>query len=111
MAIQKAESGELIDIQPLGDGLAQTVSSTLVRTDHFEVFRMILPAGKDTPMHKAAGIITIHCLEGAVELMAHGKTQLLRPGIMVYLADAEPHAVRALEDSSLLITILLLRRV
>jgi len=69
----------------------------------------VLPAGKAAPDHKAAGAITIQCLEGAAELEAHGRTQILHAGSMVYLSDAEPHGVKALEDSSLLVTILLRR--
>lgn len=109
MAISHAASGELIDVRPLGADLRQTSSSTLVRADHLEVFRFVLVAGKTAPDHKASGAITIQCLEGEVELEAHGRTQILRPGHMVYLADAEPHAVKALEDSSLLVTMLLRR--
>lgn len=109
MSIPHAESGELIDVRPLGKNLRQTSSSTLVRADHLEVFRLVLAAGKAAPKHKAAGAITIQCLEGTVELDAHGRTQLLRAGSMVYLSDAEPHAVKALDDASLLVTILLRR--
>lgn len=109
MAIPHATSGELMDVRPLGSGLRRTSSSTLVRADHLEVFRLILPAGKATPNHKASGAITIQCLEGAVELEAYGRTQILRTGSLVYLSDAVPHAVKALEDSSLLVTILLRR--
>lgn len=109
MAIPHAASGELIDVQPLGTDLRQTNSSTLIRADHLEVFRLVLAAGKVVPDHKASGAITIQCLEGAVELEAHGRTQILREGSMVYLSDAEPHAIKALEDSSLLVTMLLRR--
>lgn len=109
MAILHAASGELIDIRPLGAHLRETLSSTLVRADHLEVFRLVLPAGKVAPDHKASGAITIQCLEGAVEFVVRGRTQVLRAGTMVYLSDAEPHAVKAVEDSSLLVTILLRR--
>lgn len=109
MAIPHAASGDLIDIRPLGANLRQTSSSTLVRANHLEVFRLVLPAGKAAPDHKASGAITIQCLEGAVELDAHGRTQVLRAGSLVYLSDAAPHEVRALEDSSLLVTVLLRR--
>lgn len=109
MARKHATSGEFIDIAPLGAALADTHSSTLIRAEHFEVFRMVLPAGKATPMHEASGLITIQCIEGSVELEAHGRTQLMQPGHLVYLADREPHAVRAIEDSSLLVTIVLHR--
>lgn len=109
MAITHAKSGELIDVRPLGARLSQTASSTLVRAEHLEVFRFVLPAGKTAPSHKAAGAITIQCIEGVVELEAHGCIQILHAGSLVYLADAEPHAVRSLEDASLLITMLLRR--
>jgi quercetin dioxygenase-like cupin family protein len=109
MAIPHAASGELIDVRPLGANLRQTSSSTLVRADHLEVFRLVLPAGRAASDHKASGAITIQCLEGTVEFEAHGRTQILRAGNMVYLSDAEPHAVKALENSSLLVTILLRR--
>lgn len=109
MAIPHAESGEIFDVRPMGIRFHDKAPVTLVRAEHLEVFRLVLPAGKTTPMHKAAGSITIQCLEGVVELDAHGQTQLFRPGDMVYLADAEPHAVKALENASLLITVLLHR--
>ena len=109
MAITHAASGELINVRPLGAALRQTNSSTLVRADHLEVFRFMLVAGKTAPDHKASGAITIQCLEGEVELEAHDRTQILLPGNMVYLADAEPHTVKALKDSSLLVTVLLRR--
>jgi quercetin dioxygenase-like cupin family protein len=64
--------------------LRQTSSSALVRADHIEVFRLVLPAGKAAPDHKASGTITIQCLEGAVEPEANGRTQELRAGSMVY---------------------------
>lgn len=109
MAIPHASSGELFDVRPLGTDLRDKTSVTLVRAEHLEVFRLVLPEGKGTPEHKAAGAITIQCLEGVIELDAHGRTQQMRSGDMVYLADAEPHAVRALENASLLITVLLHR--
>ena len=109
MAIPHAASGELINVVPLGEAVKGSISTTLVRADHIEVFRLVLPAGKSTPEHEATGTITIQCIEGVVELDAHGHTQTLRTGSLVYLADQEPHAVKALEDASLLITMLLHR--
>lgn len=109
MSIPHAASGELIDVRPLGGNLRQTSSRVLVRADHIEVFRLVLAAGKTEKEHKASGAITIQCLEGAVELDVRGRTQMLHAGSMMYLSDAEPHALKALEDSSLLVTMLLRR--
>jgi len=109
MAIPHAASGDLIDVRPLGAQLPGASSKTLVRADHLEVMRLVLPRGKVLAEHKAAGTITIQCIEGLAELDAHAVTKTLRAGDLVYLSDAVPHAVRALEDTSLLITLLLHR--
>lgn len=109
MSLPHAVSGEIIDIRPLGKKLGASTSTTLIRASHLEVFRLILKAGKSTREHRAAGLITIQCLEGRAELLAHGKQQTLQAGDLVYLSDAEPHDVLAIEDSSLLVTILLHR--
>lgn len=109
MSIRHSTPGEIIDIRPLGTSLRSVVSSTLIREPHLEVFRFVLPAGKSTPEHAAAGAMTLQCLEGLVELDIQGNKQTMQPGSLVYLKDAEPHAVTALEDASLLVTILLHR--
>lgn len=109
MSIPHAASGELIDISTLPEHSKGTGSMTLVRANHIEVFRLILPAGKVLQEHTAAGSITIQCFAGVAELDAHGRTQTLHPGTLVYLDDAQPHTVRALEETSLLITMLLHR--
>ena len=106
MAIPHTAPGELIDVRgPTGTG----ESGTLIRTDHLEIFRYALPAGKVVDTHTAAGLMVIQCLEGTVEFTALGKTQQLTSGTMLYLSDREPHALRALSDTLFLITILLHR--
>lgn len=104
--LHHATSGELIDVRPLGDQLAQAPSIALLRTDTLEVMRMVLPANKSVPEHSVPGEVTILCIEGAIELQAHDKTQTLQAGHMVYLAGNIPHALRAREPSALLVTIL-----
>ena len=106
MAIVHTAAGEIVDVR----GPAGTADSqTLVRTDHLEIFRYVLPAGKAVGTHTAAGLMVIQCLEGAVEFTALGRTQQLTPGAMLYLADHEPHSLKALADAVLLVTILLNR--
>ncbi|GAB3540882.1 cupin domain-containing protein [Noviherbaspirillum agri] len=104
MALRHPTSGELVDIRPLGDKLVDTPSTALVRTEDFEVMRMILPMGKSVPQHHVPGELTIQCLEGIVELQAHGKTVAMRAGDLVFLAGEVPHALYALENSAILVT-------
>lgn len=106
MALHHPVSGELIDIRPLGDKLVDTPSTALFRTDDFEVMRMILAAGKSVPQHHVPGELTIQCLEGTVELQAHDKTIAMRAGDLIYLACNVPHALYALENSAILVTML-----
>jgi len=109
MAMPHAASGDLIDLHPFGEALRQAVSETLVRSDHLEIFRMVLVAGKSLPEHQVPSVVTVQCLEGAVELAAHGRSRVMRAGSLVYLSAGEPHALKALEDSSVLITMLVHR--
>lgn len=106
MAIHHALSGERIDVRPLQDELANAATRTLYKSDHLEVFRMILRAGKVMPPHRVVGEVTIQCLEGCVEFTA-GQVQALHAGDLVCLAGGELHALKAIEDASVLVTVLL----
>jgi len=109
MAIPHAQPGEIVDVRPLGSALAGTKTSTLIKTTSVEVVRMVMPAGKVISDHKAPGEIIVQCLEGKIAFTAMGKTEELDAGQMLYLATRELHSVRAIEDSSFLLTILLNR--
>jgi len=104
MAISHAQSGEVLQL-PLGAALAESKTATLIKTAELEVLRLVLPAGKEIPSHKAPGEITVQCLEGRTAFTAHGRTQELTPGQLLYLTAGEPHALKAAEPSSLLVTI------
>lgn len=106
MSIQHARPAEVITL-PLGGELPSAKTTTLAKTAELELIRLVLPAGKEIPTHKAAGEITVQCLEGRVTLKTDHTTQELTPGKLLYLLAGEPHAVIAHEDSSLLVTLLL----
>lgn len=106
MAIQHAKSGEVV-VLPLGAALASAETSALVKTSQIEVLRLVIPAGKEIATHKAPGPITVQCLEGRISFTAHGTTQQLDAGKLLYLETGEPHALTGLEDSSVLVTIVL----
>jgi quercetin dioxygenase-like cupin family protein len=107
MAILHANPGELVDVRPLGSRLALAQTQTLIRAEQVEVVRLIVPAGKEIPEHKAKGEIVVHCLEGRVAFTALGKTQHLEAGKLLYLPTGESHTVKGIENASLLLTILL----
>lgn len=105
MAIPHAKPGDVIDVRPLANTLAESKTKTLIKTPHVEVIRMVLSAGKVISEHEAPGEIVVQCLEGAITFTTMGEPKNLRAGDMLYLAAGEPHALEAIEDSSFLLTI------
>ena len=69
MSIQHAKSGEIVQL-PLGADLSSSKTTTLVKTADLELIRLVLPAGKEIPTHKAPGELTVQCLEGRVAFTA-----------------------------------------
>lgn len=107
MAIHHATSAEVFDIRPLGARLRGAITNVLVKTDTLEVIRIVLPAGKQLPPHRVEGEITVQCLEGRIEFDADGTLHELTQGQMLFLAGGATHALRGIDDSSVLVTILL----
>jgi len=106
MAISHAKPAEVINLQPLSDKIASSKTHTIFKTDAMEAIRLVLPAGKQIAEHKAPGEITVHCLEGEVNFSAGGTSHVLHGGEMLYLEAADPHAVEAIQDSTVLVTII-----
>src|SRR5688572_30138218 len=104
MAQARASSGDVIHLLASDEELA---SVALVKTPELEVIRLTFPAGKEMPEHRGPGETTVQCLRGVVEVDAHGRTNELQAGDLIYLAEDEAHALRALEPSTVLLTMLL----
>ena len=110
MAIPHAKSGEVVDVRPLGNALKKTITHTIIKTDHLELIRIVLPAGNELPTHQVPGEITVQCVEGKVEFTIGQIARELTAGALVYVEGGREHSLRASEDSSLLVTILLKNR-
>lgn len=106
MALKHARAGEVFHISPLGSGLREAKTGAIVKSRSFEAVRLIVRAGTLIPTHKVPGQITLHCLEGRVEIGLDDHNLELAANEWVYLEGGEPHSVRGIEDSSLLLTIL-----
>jgi quercetin dioxygenase-like cupin family protein len=101
MAIQHAEHGQVIDLSAF-----HADSAALVKTDAFEVIRIVVEAGKSLPPHEVEGPITVQCLSGRCTFFVDEQPRELRPGAWLYLNGGTPHAVQAAETAVLLVTIL-----
>ena len=106
MALHHAGSGEIVHLGPLGPALKDTATTAIIKSDRFEVIRLIIHAGAEIPSHEVSGIIMLHCLEGAVELGLKDSAVKLNAGDWIYLDGGETHSLEGLEDSALLLTII-----
>lgn len=107
MALVHAKPATPIDVRPFGPELGAQNTQALFKSEHLEVMRLVLKAGDRLAPHKVSGEITVHCLEGELEVSADEQQVRLGAGRMLYLAARCVHGVSALSDASALVTIAL----
>ena len=107
MALPHAHLLDVIDIGPLGTALPDSVSTSLIKTDRIQLLHMVLAPHQDQPMHHVDDECTIHCLEGAVDVIMGVGVRQLRPGNVIVLPGGEQHALKARAESAVLVTLLL----
>ena len=105
MALEHAQPGQPIDIGPLGAALRESATHSILKTRSLALMRVVLRAGESLPDHSVRGELTLLCIEGAVRVIASASAFELRANQLVLLPAQLQHAVLALEDSSLLLTI------
>ena len=103
MALHHVHPAEKVRLASIADPAVKTAA--LVKTQSFETVQLILRAGDDISSHSVPGHATIHCIEGLVHLNMREAVQLAA-GDWLYLDRGQEHSVSAIEDSSLLVTIL-----
>jgi nucleotide-binding universal stress UspA family protein/quercetin dioxygenase-like cupin family protein len=99
-----AKPGELVDVRPVGAAGFAAPAQKLFRTSGVEATRLTLPAGKEVFAYRTRGTQIIHCLEGRVCVVALGRNRELEAGQLLYLPADEPHTLKAIEPTTLLLT-------
>ncbi|MEX8193645.1 cupin domain-containing protein [Comamonas guangdongensis] len=107
MALLHASPAEAIDVTPYGARLGSARTYALFKADDMEVIRVVLHAGQSLPPHHVPGSVSLHCLEGCFEVLLGQSVRQLERGQLMHIPPNMPHAVRAIEDSSALVTIVL----
>jgi quercetin dioxygenase-like cupin family protein len=107
MALVHAQPLDVISVRPLAAQLHGVKTHSLLKTSKLQLMRLVLAAGQHVPEHQVPGEITIQCLEGEVVVSTPGLARTLGAGELMALPGQEPHALRAVTDASLLVTILL----
>ncbi len=106
MTISHADAGTVINLfDQMGQSASRT--TTLIKTPRVELIRLVLPAGKRIPPHAVSGEVVVQCLSGKVDFEAREKRQTLEPGDLLHLEGGDSHALEAIEDTTVLVTILL----
>ena len=59
MALHHAQPLDVIDIRPLGAGLRDSVTTSLLKTHALQLMRLVLPAGQGMPEHRVPGSVTV----------------------------------------------------
>jgi quercetin dioxygenase-like cupin family protein len=62
-------------------------------------------AGSRLPEHSAAGLVTIHVIEGRLSVVANDEEHHLETGHILILNPGVPHDVRAAEPAAMLLTV------
>ena len=79
----------------------------MVKTKTVEIIRLVILARKDIPSHKAQGEITVQRLKGRVAFTIGSTKRGLKGGQLLYPSRGETHSLHGIEDSSVLVTIVL----
>ena len=104
MATTRLQSGQCLSVIDAASGHAPPQTHTLVRSDALEVAVLGLTAGRHLARHQITGELTLHCLRGEVRIELEPESVTLSAGRLLYLAGGVPHALLALRDSELLLT-------
>ena len=107
MAIPHALPGQAFKVLPLADRLGEYQTSAIFKSQDLEVIRLVLPAGGALRPHKVPGEVTIHCLEGSLDIALEASTVRLEAGELLLLARNALHGVQAVVGASALVTIAL----
>jgi quercetin dioxygenase-like cupin family protein len=105
----ESRSEEVVRVLPLGERFSDAHTAAILKSEQLEIVRLVLPAGKSLREHQAPGEISLQCIEGKVELSVPSGTHELGPGDLIHLRSQVPHSLRALLDSSLLLTLCVVR--
>ena len=106
MATHHASPGEIVDLATWAQDVPNEKTKVIAKTDEMELVRIVLLAGKEFADHKVSGACVIHCITGEIECPAMGATNALTSGQLLYLMPGEPHSVKAIVDSVVLLTII-----
>ena len=79
--------------------------SSLVKGDGINVALMMLKKGAKLQEHHTRAPITVQVIEGKINFVASGKSQVAAAGMLIALDRAIEHSIEAVEESALVLTV------
>ena len=114
MALQHLSPGQPQALLPERPVPAEFESRALFKGQDLEVIRLLMPAGRHMLAHRVDGEITLQCLQGRVEVgsaeLPSGQTRptaRLDAGELLFMQRGDPHELRAVLPSVVILTIAL----
>ncbi|HEV2128152.1 MAG TPA: cupin domain-containing protein, partial [Thermomicrobiales bacterium] len=102
----RADISEVIaSIPPDPNSEARHRANTLIKTSTLRVVVVTMLEDGELQEHTAPGPITIHTIEGSMEVDVEGEAHPLDAGELISLAPGVRHAVRCTRDGAFLLTI------
>jgi quercetin dioxygenase-like cupin family protein len=77
---------------------------TVLSVGGLRVIALTFDRGQQMREHRTHHPVLLQALDGHVRVTADGRVHDLRPGVLLYLPDAQPHSVEALEPSRITLT-------
>lgn len=93
---------DLLAIAPIEPG--KVGHHTVLSVGGARVLVLSFDQGQRMKEHRSHHPLVLQALDGRLRISAAGKTSELRPGGLLYLPNALPHSVEALEPSRLALT-------
>ncbi|RCS48263.1 cupin domain-containing protein [Bremerella cremea] len=100
-------SEDVISISTTGEWPDAVRSEVLLKSDRLRVVRIVMAAGACLKEHSAPGDLLVQCCQGKVAFSLGQKLHTLEPGQLIFVPDRLAHAVEAIENAQLLLTIAL----
>lgn len=111
MAIPHAFPGMPVDLLPDEQSPSSGGTIALVKNNTFEAIRLVLPKGREVCHdHPLEAVITAQCLQGRAALTIGDATHELPAGYWLFLLSGDPHTLRGIEDSVVLLTLIFPQR-
>ena len=103
---------EIINVSPLLNSITTTKTANLIKSDQMMVKRVILLADQSMPLHHAPGAATFYCIEGLVDFTVvrndnKNHTFRVKAGDLFMLEAGTDHSLFAVQNASILVTIIL----